>query len=483
MGDLILLDYKHAERSFSHFVRAAWALLEPSTPLLWNWHHELICEYLEAVLAGDVKRLIINMPPRYMKSIIVTVLFPAWCWIRSPSMRFISTSYSQMLSTKHSVDRRLVLESPWYQAAWGSTFKLSDDQNQKMEYTNDKRGHMVATSMLGTVTGKGGDCIIVDDPHNPKKAESELERQAAVEAFDSTFTTRLDDKKTGRMIVVMQRLHEKDLTGHLLAKGGWEHLCLPAEAPARTVIKFPRSAKEIVREQGDLLHEARDGKPELEAQKVALGSYGYAGQYDQAPAPRVGGLFKRHYWRFYSKLPERLESELQSWDLAFKGKDDSDFVAGVVMGRVVAGADVYIIDLLNERLGFKASCSAVRSLSQKHPRALLKLVEDKANGPGLVDVLKSEIPGLVLVNPEGSKWERACSIEPMLEAGNVFLPAPEIAPKIMHNGQLTDITTLIINQCAVFPRGDHDDIVDALTQGLKRLQRKSFDRFLALGKS
>lgn len=474
----MLLDYAKAEQSFTHFVKAAWTILEPSTPMLWNWHHEVICEYLEAVLAGDIKRLIINMPPRYLKSIIVTVAFPAWVWAKDPSYRFINASYSESLALKHAVDRRLLINSLWYQTAWSGRFSLSSDQNQKSEYTNDKRGHMVAVGMLGTVTGKGGDIVIIDDPHNPKKAESDVERAATIEVFDSTFTTRLDNKKTGRMIVVMQRLHEGDLTGHLLAKGGWEHLSLPAEASTRIVVTFPRSKRELVREKGDLLHPEREGREEIEKQKVALGSYGYAGQYDQSPSPRIGGLFKRSHWRFYDKMPLALEGWLQSWDMAFKDKDTSDYVAGLVMARV--GANIYVIDLTMEKMGLVRSCEAVRSLSQKWPKTLLKLVEDKANGTGVVDTLKSEIRGLVLVEPEGSKWERAVAIEPMLEAGNVYLPSPEISPKLMVEGQLRTMTEVIIDQCATFPRGKHDDIVDALTQGLKRLHRRSFEKNKAM---
>jgi predicted phage terminase large subunit-like protein len=472
-------DYALAERSFSHFYRAAWSVLEPTTELKWNWHIECIAEYLEAVDRGQIKRLIINMPPRNSKSMTVTVMFPAWCWIRRASRRFINVSYSESLAVKHNVDRRLLINSPWYQAAWGDRFSFSPDQNLKSEYTNDKRGHCVAAGMLGTITGKGGDVIICDDPHNPQKAESDVEREKTVDTFDSTLTTRLDDKKTGAMILVMQRLHERDLTGHLLKKGGWEHLCLPAEAPTRSVITFPISGKEVVREEGEILHPEREGPVELAAQKVALGSYGYAGQYDQNPAPRAGGLFKRSYWRYYVTLPERIDIWIQSWDMAFKDKATSDYVVGLVMAR--AGASIYVVDMVMDKLGFSKSKDAIRSLSQKWPRALLKVVEDKANGTGIVDDLKSEIAGLVLQNPEGSKWERASRCEPMLEAGNVYLPTPETCAKIMVDGKPKTITDAIMDQCAVFPNGANDDIVDALTQGLDRLRPKVHDRTKALG--
>lgn len=483
LRELSEIDYSLAERNYAHFFRAAWSVLEPSTPLLWNWHNDLVAEYLQATLTGDIKRLIINIPPRYAKSLEVTVAFPAWCWIAEPSLRFITASYAEDLAVKHSVDRRLLMAGDWYQAAWGDRFAFSADQNQKAEYTNNKRGHCKAVGMLGAVTGSGGDYVIIDDPHNPKKAESDLERTAAIEAFDSAFTTRLDNKRTGRMIVVMQRLHHKDLTGHLLEKGGWTHLKVPVDAPTRVIIKYPVSGKVKVREKGELLHPQREGKKELAAAKIALGTYNYAGQYDQDPSPRAGGLFKLAYWRYYDPTrgggggqPPRFDDVIQSWDLSFKDQDQAkgdkapDPVVGIVMARL--GADIYVLDLVEGVWGLTASQNALRRLTAKWPAAHAKLLEDKANGPGVQDSLRREIQGIKLESVEGSKWERACLCEPTLEARNVHLPHPEKAPWV----------SAFISQCSKFPRGAHDDQVDAFTQGLNYLRRKTSDRIKALGK-
>lgn len=471
--ELAALDYERAERSFSHFFRAAWGILEPSTPLLTNWHQDLIAEYLEATFYGDMNKLIINMPPRYSKSLIVTVMFPAWCWLKDPSLRFINASYSEDLATKHNVDRRLLMRSAWYQAAWGSRFQFSDEQNQKTEYTNSARGHMVAAGMLGTITGKGGDFVIIDDPHNPKKAESEKERESAIAAFDSTFTTRLDNKKTGRIVVVMQRLHHKDLTGHLLAKREegeyWEHLNLPAEAPKNTTIVFPLSKKVLVRETGDILHPEREGAPELAIMKTSLGSYNYEGQYQQNPTPRAGGIFKKSYWRYYTIKPDRFDEVIQSWDLSFKELVSSDPICGFVLGRV--GSDIYVLDCEHGQMGFTKTCDAIKRLSLRWPEARKKLIENKANGPAVVEKLKKEIFGLILVEPEGSKIERASICEPILESGNVHLPHESIAAPWVK---------ATITECAQFPLGAHDDRVDALTQGLKYMQKKALDRLRAL---
>lgn len=473
---LQMLDYALCEKSFSQFFKAAWHILEPTTPRLDNWHQEAIAEYLEACLAGDITRLIINMPPRYSKSLLVTVMFPAWCWLKQPSLKFINASYAEDLAVKHAVDRRILMQSSWYQAAWGNRFQFSAEQNQKSEYINDMRGSMVATGMLGAVTGKGGDFVIIDDPHNPKKAESDAERKSAVEAFDSTFTTRLDNKKTGRIIVVMQRLHFKDLTGHLLDKKAqgehWDQLKLPIEAPHRTIITLPMTKRKIVREPGAILHPEREGKKEIAKMKVSLGSMNYAGQYEQNPTPRVGNLFKKSYWRYYLTLPEKFDEIIQSWDMTFKDGSQNDLVAGFVMGR--KDANIYLIDCVNERLSFGKSKDAVKNMTRKYPLAIKKAIENKANGPAIENDLRTKIPGIVLVEPEGSKMERAALIEPYCEAGNIYLPSP-------NSNYYQPWVQDFINQAAGFPKSEHDDMVDAFTQGVKLLSKNLLAKLIALG--
>jgi len=452
-----------AERKLADFIRQAWHVIEPATPYLHNWHIDLICEYLEAVSAGQITRLIINIPPRYMKSIAVSVMWPVWEWIRHPETRWIFASYSQSLSTKHSVDRRTIIQSDWYQSRWGDRFKLVEDHNLKTEFLNDKRGHMIATSVGGTSTGKGGNRLVVDDPLNPKEAASDVLRERANTWFDQTFYSRLDDKKTGAIVVIMQRLHEKDLTGHLLEQGGeWEHLCLPAIAEDRQVIHFPMSGRTLVREPGDLLWPEREGPKEIEAAKLALRSYGFAGQYQQRPSPMEGGIFKRGWWKFYKEPPARFDEMLQSWDCSFKSASTSDYVVGQVWGRV--GGEFYLLDQVRDRMDFTETLQAVRALTAKWPKARSKLIEDKANGQAVIDALKREIPGIIPVTPKESKEARAMAVQPFMEAGNVYLPDPSIAPWI-HD---------FIEECAAFPNAAHDDQVDAMTQALNRLaQRKT----------
>lgn len=263
---------EQAERNLPEFIRQAWPVIEPGTTFIDNWHIDCIGEYLEAVNRGQITRLIVNMPPRHMKSLEITVCYPAWTWVKHPERRFIKVSYSDSLSRKHNVLTRDIIQSPWYTANWGDRFSLKDDVNRQNEFKNTHQGLMFSTSVGGALTGEGGDCIILDDPQNPLQANSETEREATIAFFKNTLQSRLNDPKTGVFIIVMQRLHEKDLTGHILAEDlGYTHLCLPAEAPQRTIITFPVSGREVIREEGDILNPQRFDKETLANLKKSMG--------------------------------------------------------------------------------------------------------------------------------------------------------------------------------------------------------------------
>lgn len=447
-------EYQRAQH-LNVYIRQSWRVIEPATEYLHNWHIDLICEYLEACKLRQIKRLIINIPPRSIKSTAVTVNFPTWLWTMAPHERFMFASYSQGLSTKHSIDRRDIIQSDWYQQGWGKVFQLTEDQNQKTEFRNDHAGHMIATSMTGTSTGKGCNFLIVDDPHNPLEAESDLQRDTAIESFDRTLSTRLDNKKQDVIIVVMQRLHEKDLTGHLLAQGGWQNLCLPAIEEKRTVYYFPVSKTEKVREEGDILWPDREGPDELAQAKRQLGSYGFAGQYQQQPSPSGGGIVKRSWWRTYRKAPDDFEKIIQSWDCTFKDAETSDFVVGQVWGK--KGADAYLLDQVRGKWNITSTLQEVVALSAKWPKSSAKYVEDKANGTAVIALLKQKVPGLLPVNPEGGKIVRANAVSPYVESGNVYVP------------EESDYISDFLGEWDKFPNGDHDDQVDACTQALNQL--------------
>lgn len=472
---------RQMERHLSQYIKTAWPIIEPATEYLHNWHIDAMAEYLEAVILGQMPRLIINVPPRYMKSICVTVDFPTWVWTSNPYKRFISVSYSATLSKKHNLNKRDIILSPWYQSYWKDRFTLKDDKNTQAAFENDKMGFMFATSIGGTLTGEGGDIIIVDDPHNPQQAESDAERESTIEFCKTTLPTRLNDKKKGAIIIVMQRLHEQDVSGYFLKQGGWELLKLQGVAEKRTVIHFPISLKDKVREEGDVLWPEREGKAEIDAMKKALGSYGFSGQYQQEPSPGEGGMLKRYWWKYWKPkgvnlppvtiknkkgelvnavvvdLPDYWDEQIQSWDCTFKDLEDNDYVAGGVLGRRLA--DYFLLDLYNEQADIIKTIQAILYFVNKWPKARIKLIEGKANGPAVIQILRHKVSGLIEVEPEGGKIARAFAVSPSIESGNVYLPHPLLYPWV----------DTFIDQCTKFPKGAHDDMVDMMTQALNRL--------------
>src|SRR5215475_1548804 len=285
------IDAELASRSLAEFVRQAWVVVEPSTPFVPGWHIDAIIEHLEAVTAGQIRNLLINVPPRHMKSLLVAVFWPGWEWTRWPERRWLYSSYSAQLSIRDSVKCRRLIESPWYQARWADRFALTSDQNTKGRFDNNRSGYRLSTSVGGAATGEGGDRIVCDDPHNVQEAESDSVRKATLDWWDVVMSTRVNDPRTAAMVVVMQRCHQQDLSGHLLEQGGWEHLCLPAE------YEGPRSATSIGfvdprKEHGELLWADRFGRPEIDSLKRSLGSYAAAGQLQQRPSPVEGGMIK-----------------------------------------------------------------------------------------------------------------------------------------------------------------------------------------------
>jgi predicted phage terminase large subunit-like protein len=483
---------ERSRRSLAAFIAEAWPIVEPATHFVRNWHLEAICEYLEAATRGEIRRLIINIPPRHMKSLQVSVFWLPWVWLTYPERRFLYASYSGTLSSTHSRFCRNLIRSrgirprPGVDASELGLFErigyvglvelifgrdawaLCGDQNRKRRFDNTRTGFRLATSVGGSVTGEGGDVLVLDDPHQPEEAQSDVQRQHVLDWHDSTWTTRINDARTGVQVLVMQRLHERDLTGHLLERGGYEHLCLPAEYEPKHPFVWPRDPRT---EPGEVLWQGKWDRPWLDEKATELGSYGYAGQYQQRPAPAEGGIFKRAWWRRYTDVPQ-LQEVICSWDMAFKDTDGSDYVVGQLWGR--DQADKYLLAQIRARLDFTETLAAVRALhgwAQERWRQVgAMLVEDAANGPAVIAALRREISGLIAVRPEGGKEARAHAVSPQIESANVYLPAGQIpAPP----GYAEIPTEALIEECAAFPNGAHDDQVDALTQALHRLARRT----------
>lgn len=446
------------EISFREFIPLAWQVVEPGTVFVPNWHIDAIAEHLEAATRGDIRQLIINIPPRHMKSLLVSVMWPAWVWTFWPESRWLTASYALSLAIRDTVKARRIIRSDWYQEHWGHVFAMSGDQNVKSRYENTRTGYRIATSVDSAVTGEGGDFIGVDDPHNVKQVTSETTRESAEEWWDQSMTTRQNDAKVGAKVVVMQRVHESDLTGHLLKKGDWEHLMIPAEFESKRKCVTGIGWADPRKQEGELLWPARVDAVQIGKLKRDLGSYGSAGQLQQRPAPAEGGIFKRHWWQFYESLPYEFDDLILSVDCAFKDTKHSAYVVLQVWLR--NGANKYLLDQTRDKLDFTGTIAAIRTICAKWPQIRAKLIEDKANGPAVINSLRNSIAGIVPVEPDGSKEARAHAVSPQVEAGNVYLPIPDRAPWVDD----------FINECAEFPNSTYADQVDSMTQALSRLE-------------
>lgn len=466
-------------RSLYDYVQFAWSTMEPGYPFSDNWHVGAICEHLQAISEGEIKRLLINIPPRCMKSSCVSVAWPTWDWIRTPHRKFLFGSYAQALSTRDSVNSRRLIQSPWYQRLFGKSFKLTGDQNQKQRYQNDKTGHRIATSVGGAMTGDGGDFIGIDDPHNVQEAESEAIRQAVLEWWDQALPTRLNDQKKGAFLVIMQRVHDKDLTGHILSKEkGWDHLMLPMRyerKPAHQVTSSlgfydPRT------EEGELLWPERFGETEVARLETALGSYGAASQLQQRPAPAGGGLIKTknfQLWPAHKALPE-FDFIVQSYDTAFTDKTQNDPTASTTWGvfKPEPSRDApnpepcaILLDAWDDHLDYPALRKKMRSeysmlYGDPGRKPDLLLIEEKGSGIALVRDLAADRLPIATYNPGRSdKTSRVHQSLPTLEAGRFYIPESRRTP-----GEPVDWARPFLRQCSFFPKGDHDDYVDTFTQ-------------------
>lgn len=330
------------------YFKEVWPILEPETPLVLNWHHEAICEYLEAVTAGQIKRLLINIPPRTLKSTLGAIVWPTWEWLRYPHYRYVFASYAQSLATLHSVGRRTIIESPYYRTNYGSAFFLTSDHNQKMEFLNNHRGIMSSTSFGGTATGKGGNRVLVDDPHDAQAAFTENTKTNDARFF-KRLITRLNNPTQDAIIVICQRVAQEDVSD-ICINLGYTHLKLPARATAKTRTVLLPSGK-VFRERaiGETLDETRLSPPVLKELEETLDSNTLAAQYGQEPVPEGGGIFKEEWFEFVESLPDGLEW-VRFWDCAVSKKDSADFTASLAIAFEPNSHLFYMRDLVHERM-------------------------------------------------------------------------------------------------------------------------------------
>jgi len=439
------------------FVQGTFRTVSPGVPFLGNWHIEAITYALSRVQSGEIRRLIITVPPRSLKSICASVAFPAFVLGQDPTRRIICVSYSEALARKHANDFRALIRSAFYRRIFPGT-RISSDKDTELEVMTTARGFRYATSVGGTLTGRGGNLLVIDDPMKPQDAYSETARENQKHWYANTLLPRLDNKADDAIVVVMQRLHEDDLVGHLSEQEGWDHLNLPAIAEAEQTV--PLAPNRIYhRKVDEVLHPDREPHSALEELKHSMGSLDFAAQYQQQPVPPDGTMIKWPWFRFYDKPPlwENGDKLIVSWDTAMSSSELSDYSACVVV--IVRGETVYLLDVVRGRFGYpdlkrKAIDMHRRWRNAANDYALL--IENMGSGMSLIQDLRQERIHAIPVKPVGDKIMRMSASTARIEAGAVHLPSQ--AP------WLEDFRREIM----AFPNGRHDDQVDALSQALHR---------------
>ena len=402
--------------------------LHPGHPFLPNWHHEVIASKLEACFRGECRRLIINIPPRHLKSLFASVALPAFWLGRRPADRVVCVSYAQNLAEELAGDCRKVMGAGWYQQLFPAT-RISRRRDAAAEFKTTLGGSRLATSVGGVLTGRGGNVVIIDDPLKPSEALSDVQRAHVNNWFKQTLYSRLDDQKTGVIIIVMQRLHLDDLAGHVQELDEWEVLSLPAiaEEEERHEICSLGQRTVHIRKPGEFLHENRQDQEVLTRIRANTNEYEFAAQYQQSPVPLGGGMVKSDWWTFYDEAPRAWDRIIQSWDTACKASEGSDFSVGTTWGK--KGGDLYLLDVYRRQVDYPDLKRAVKEQAAKH-KADIILIEDKASGTALIqDLPREKVRGIKGVQPEGDKMTRLNTHLTWFEGGHVRLPrqAPWLA--------------------------------------------------------
>jgi predicted phage terminase large subunit-like protein len=444
------------------FVKRAWPLVEPAR-YVHGWHIDAITDHLEAVATGEIRRLIINVPPGSTKSLLASVHFPAWLWTWDAQRKFICSSFDRDLALRDARKHRAIVEDDWYLRRWPEVRLKHDLVRKASEFQNTAGGFRYSCSVGGGVTGRHGDILIIDDPTAPDiSGRHDVTRNVLDRArnwWQARMSSRFSDPGAGAVVLIMQRLHANDLTGYFMGEGGWTLLKLPMRYEREDA--WPSDPRT---EEGELLCPMRVDDVAVRELEKSMGPYVRSAQLQQRPAPAGGGIFKREWFEHrYTTLPDH-GTWLLSWDCAFKGKDDSDFVCGGAL--LAADGKFYIVDVDRARRTFLDTCAAIIRMSGRYPRAIRKIVEDAANGAAIEDALEEEVPGIELVKPQGGKVSRANAVSGLWEAGDVLLPE--------HAPWLDDF----IDEHMQFPYGANDDQVDMETQGLLDLYTSGASSYL-----
>ncbi len=456
--DLALAD-TILRQDFVTFLYRCFLDLNPGARFLPNWHIKAIAYQLDRVRRGEVTRLIINLPPRYLKSIMISVALPAFLLGHEPWRRIIAISYGDELSSKHASDFRAIVHSPWYQRAFP---KMQIERSTESEVTTTERGFRKATSVAGTLTGLGGDLIIIDDPQKPADAQSDARRTSLNQWVTNTLLSRLDNKQTGAVIVVMQRVHIDDLCGFLAAASNdWQVLSLPAISEREEQISIGPN-ESYNRAIGEALHPAHESLQTLQKLRESLGPDTFFAQYLQKPVPAGGTMIKRGWLRYYDQPPARIPGSrvIQSWDVAAKDGAQNDW--SVCTTWLVADGNYYLLDVVRDRFEYPLLKDTAIELARRFQPYQI-LIEDASTGTALAQEFQRRGDFVVnLVKVQRDKIGRLYVQQGKFAAGRVWFPtaAPFLAE--------------LESELLGFPHARHDDQVDSLSQALA-FEATSFD--------
>jgi len=476
------------EMSLVQFVKEAWRLVEPNTPYQHNWHIDAICQHLTACTYGIIKNLLINIQPRHMKSLLVSVFWPTWAWTFVPHTQWLFISHKQPLSIRDNLKRRRIITSDWYIRGFANGARLTRDQRQKSWFENVQGGHMITAGMSG-VTGLGADFIVGDDILAREDANSKARRERAKAMWDETISTRGNDPDTVVKVMIAQRLHVDDPVGHIMEtekKGGdrYDRLIIRTEyEPDNDTSVSSIGWRDPRTKEGELLWPARYSRETINRLKITLGSLGTAAQLQQSPVAAGGNIIKAEWWRFWRPagsdlppvtikigdgkyiecpvvdLPDAYSMQVHSWDMAFKNLDTGSYVSGQVWRKTTA--DFYLIAKERGHMNFPETLEALERMKNAYDHNAI-LVEAAANGHAVVQTLSSKISGLIPINVSDSKEGRAHAVSPLIEAGNVYIPHPAMGEWIWD----------FIDETREFPASVHNDQVDSMTQALLYLSKR-----------
>lgn len=480
------------EGSLLTFFEYAWPYFDPS-PFTGGWHLEAIAEHLEAVTRGQIRRLLINIPPRFGKTLLTSIAWPCWTWALPPDpqrllqgagVRFLCASYGSNKAQGDGVTARRLIGSPWYQGLWGDRVQISKSRDNQEQYDTEAGGSRISTGIPESL-GKGGVIRLIDDPSKVDEVESEQVREATRRAYDEVWSTRSNDPAAGAEVIIMQRLADTDLSGHVLARGGFVHLCLPAEYDPRRHCRTSIGWSDPRTVEGEPLWPERFSPGWMERQQALIGPFAWAGQFNQAPVPRGGGILKAEWWatwppdgeedawirtvevdgevRKRTLLPE-FAYVLLSLDSAFETKQSNDWSACTCWGVWEDRAHrprLLLVEAWRDRLELHELVERVRETAERR-KADAVIVEARASGLSIVQELRRLMRGdeyqVIGYQPKGDKVARVHAVVPLFSGGVVYAPGRKWSREV-------------IEECAQFPRGRHDDYVDSVSMALEYMRK------------